>query len=170
MPVPQELKLNFKKSLVFCYSKDLEEPAATLAEDIDCDWVSVTLGKGKILSSDPIPTEKKAVAWLVGHGLRSDNYIGSSTRGNYVEIRILLDWLNQEGYSAVVDTCCEPNLRRVVAEAYRLDYYSCPDDFYVHPITGFDNIDLWWDTNKMAFRSCGGVGGQVPKITVELYV
>ena len=153
MPLPFALKN--KSYVVFCYTADLVKAAGTLAKFIGCKSVRIVLKKGTIAgSSDEIPTMGQ-VAWLVGHGLSTDSRVGSLQRGTYVEISVLLDWLVGEGYSAVVDTCCQPNMRRVVAAEYPLDYYSCPDDLDVLQIHQFPNLDHWWDTCKMALRSTG---------------
>ena len=158
MPLPGALKN--KSAAVFCYTADLEKASGTLAKIIGCEVVRVYLKKGTIAGSSGEVPAMGEVAWLVGHGLSTDSRIGSLQRGNYVEISVLLDWLVGEGYSAVVDTCCQPNLRRLVAAEYPFDYYACPDDVDVFQIHHFKNIDLWWDTCKMALLSTGPDGDE----------
>ena len=140
---------------VFCYTADLEKATRTLAGIIRSQWVRVLLNRGGFAGIRGDIPSMGQVAWLVGHGLSTDSLVGSLQRGTFVEISEILDWLVGEGYAAVVDTCCQPNRRRLVAAEYPLDYYACPDDVDVYQIHEFKTLDLWWDTCKIALRSTG---------------
>lgn len=151
MPKPAKLKTG--THVVFCYTSDLEKASAYLAKLLGCTWVRVLLGKGDVKGVSGVLPALADTAWLVGHGLKGDRRIGTLARGNYVEISVLLDWLVGEGYSAVVDTCCQPDSRRLTAAEYPLDYYAGPDSVDVYQIQQFKDFDSWWDANKMALRS-----------------
>jgi len=147
MPVPSTFAT--LKHVVFCYTTDLHKASKFLAALLKCPCIRVVLKGDRIVSVDgDIPTIAD-VAWLVGHGLGTDTQIGTLARASHVEIEQLLDWLVGEGYSSVVDTCCQPELRRVVAAAYPFDYYCATDGQNVTQIQTSASIDAWWSTNGM---------------------
>lgn len=148
MPIP--FSLTSKKSVVFCYSGDLDEAAETLAGHLGCDCVHVRLKKGEIRTVLETPPTGGEVAWLVGHGLSGDSLLGSLNRGVYIEVDPLLQWLDGEGYKAVVDTGCQPDRRRGVGANYRsMEYYATDDGRDVFQIQTCRDADDWWDTNNI---------------------
>lgn len=148
MPLPLELK--GKTHVVFYYTTDLKKAAQSLAKRLACPCVQVLLGKGnaKGMFGD-LPSVADA-AWLVAHGLDSDTRLGSLKRGTYVETEDVLDWLVGAGYSIVVDTCCQPDLRRGVGSQYPLSYYCTKDGKDVFQIWQYTDLESWWVGNELA--------------------
>lgn len=149
MPIPHAL--TSKKSVVYSYTADLDKAAQTLAGFLGCSCVRVRLNKGGFkVVLDPIPTGGE-VAWLVGHGLSTDSQLGSLARGTFIEVDTLLGILDGDGYTAVVDTGCQPDQRRVVARGNyaAMDYYATDDGRDVFQIVSFTSADDWWDNNNI---------------------
>lgn len=138
---------------VFCYTSDLEKASKHLAVLLGCPHLRVVLGKGEFKKSYGSTPSLGDVAWLVGHGLRSDKQLGSLARGTYIESETVLDILVGEGYKTVVDTGCQPDLRRTVAAEYPLDYYGTLDGRDVNVILDYADVDSWWDDNHIALRT-----------------
>lgn len=57
-------------------------------------------------------------------------------------------WLKGKKYEYLVDTCCEPDLRKLV-QTFGKNYYSTNDGEEVKVITAYDSFDKWWDENHM---------------------
>lgn len=153
MPVPVDLAARTDNG-AFGYTTDLVAASRRLAQLLgNCPHYRVVLGAGTILRGKGTLPALGDVAWLVGHGLATDTRIGSRARGTYIELEALLDWCVGNGYSTVVDTCCQPDLRRTVAAEYGgLDYFCTRDGHDVTQIVAYPSLDAWWDANHMTRR------------------
>ena len=141
MPVPVVLNT---ASSVFCYTSDLKDTSAYLVAKIGGQLINVSMGKGVITKVDVNIVGRK-VAWLVGHGLATDTQIHTVGLGCWVELAVPLKWLEDNGYTHVVDTCCSPNLRRGVKT--KLTYYCAADGQTVSKLSDAKDLDKWWDAN-----------------------
>jgi len=151
MPCPQTV-LNATDHVVFCYTTDLKEAARYLAGILGCTMVTITCetnakGGGIFGIDRGIPLTGKT-AWLVGHGLNGDIRIGTATHSRWVDVNDVLSWCDTNGYTHVVDTCCQPDLRRQEVSRYGLAYYCVPDGHNTGVITN-STLDTWWDLNNL---------------------
>lgn len=141
MSVPEKLMSN---AHVFCYSPDLLEASEKLAEYLNCSVSKVyewKWGPG---------VESATVAWLVGHGNKSNTIVGNDDGSFGYRIRDISEWLKTEGrdYKYLVDTCCYPN-RRKSSQTFGHDYYCTNDNECVLVITSYPSFDGWWDASHM---------------------
>lgn len=138
---------------VFCYSKDLQSAAGHLGALLGCqEYTFATLGKGGIVKVDALPQSGEVVAWLIGHGLKGSTTIMTLDAAFGVEIEYLLQWCYDNKFTDVVDTCCEPDARRIVAEKKfkgKLRYYCTTDGRTVGKINGIKSVNTWWDQESM---------------------
>ncbi len=161
MPIP--LELQGATHAVFCYTSDLLPASRRLQTFLggSTNLVRVTLtSSGAVSKVDGPVDDLRAAAWLVGHGGAGDARISTRGGGVHIEMETVLDWCLSNGYYYVIDTCCEPNRRRLEAATYRgLDYYSAGDGHEVLQIVNYTSLDAWWTANGMALRSGPTAGG-----------
>lgn len=137
------------KHVVFCYTSDLEKASKTLAKLLGCTCIRVYLKGAKVESVTDYPPKGTDAAWLVGHGLKTDTQIGTRNHASAIDIQVLLDLLVGDGFSTVIDTCCQPDQRKVVAAKSKLAYYCAADGHDVSQIQDSANLESWWTANGM---------------------
>jgi hypothetical protein len=147
MPVPSSFAN--MKHVVFCYTSDLEKASKTLAKLLGGTYIRVHLKGTAVESISDYPPNGANAAWLVGHGLKTDTQIGTLNRASKIDIQALLDLLVGDGFSTVIDTCCQPDQRKVVAAKSKLAYYCATDGHDVSQIQDSSSLDSWWSANGM---------------------
>jgi len=92
----------------------------------------------------------RSIAWLVGHGSSADTKVGTMvSRAKAVEMDNIIAWLSGENFTTIVDTCCEPDLRRK-CDMKGLTYYCARDGQVVSQNQAHASLDLWWTHNGMS--------------------
>lgn len=161
MPIPIVLTNAGASHAVFCYSSDLVDASKRLQGFLQGTYVRITLTNSGTVRQVSGPIDELCnVAWLVGHGGSDNARISTRGGGVYIETMAILDWCVGNGYYYVIDTCCAPDVRKIVAREYRgLDYYSAPDGHEVTQIVNSPTLDAWWDANAIDRRSGFDGGG-----------
>lgn len=141
MPVPDNLKI---KPHVFCYSADLVDASNALAGYLKCKVSMVYDG-----NFDP-EFQTAEIAWLVGHGSKSNTIVGNKDGSFGYKISSISKWLQAAdlNYTNLVDTCCYPNMRKRY-QTFNDNYYCTNDNQCVFKITGSPDFDTWWDDSNM---------------------
>jgi len=140
MVVPENLKIN---AHVFCYSPDLFAASEKLAGYLDCKISKVYVG-------EPYDPQSKTanIAWLVGHGSKTDSKVGNSDGSFGYTIGSICGWLKNYPYTNLIDTCCDPNKRKRY-QTFGDNYYCTNDNQCVEVITSYLSFDSWWDVSNM---------------------
>lgn len=143
MGVPKELLVNCH---VFCYSSDLRKASEDLATRLGCSY-SLIYSTGCDINDNALKAE---VAWLVGHGSSSDNKVGTKyQRDKALKITDITTWLNNKNtYKSIVDTCCQPELRKV-NHGFIGNFNCSRDGHLVRVNSDFNTLDLWWDSEMI---------------------
>lgn len=152
MPVP-EILTNPATAHVFRYAADLQQACQRLQERIaggnphpPLTTVN-TQQDPATFGGAPAVNQNSRVAWLVGHGRADSENIGTATFAGYpLSIDAIVEWLANQQYTHVVDTCCQPNLRRAVNRR-GMAYYCARDNQIVTLNQGHQSLDDWWDHN-----------------------
>jgi hypothetical protein len=152
MAVPSEV--NSGKLHIFGYAGNLKDACVKLQERLGGSGVPLTyvdLSKNPAtFSNDAASDGVSKVAWLVGHGIKTTSSVYSDDSTHYsLTIQTIVDWLISEGYTHVVDTCCEPNRRKNVNKRGKVKYYCAADNKTVSENQNEASLDAWWDNNGM---------------------
>lgn len=157
MPVPGTLT-NAANVHIFRYASNLNQACIVLQQRIASQNQSPPLTtvntqiNPATFGGDAAVNANSRVAWLVGHGIPNDMRIGTSNfTGHPVDIGFIMQWLSENGYTHVVDTCCSPNLRRT-ANRHGLIYFCAQDGQIVTENQNHHSLDEWWDHNGFAQR------------------
>lgn len=143
MPVPQELKSGNER--VFKYAENLSAACQKLESRLnDGIIIEVTIGEVETTLTNIEKAKNGKVAWLVGHGSARSSSVYSEERG--ISIQVIIDWLKNNNYTHVVDTCCSPNLRRR-AKMRGMKYYCASDSRVVSENQNYETLDAWWEDN-----------------------
>jgi hypothetical protein len=83
--------------------------------------------------------------------LKSTTAIGTVTKQTYEISTFILAWCATNGIATVVDTCCQPSMRKAAAakDHSKINFYCKQDDGDVYVITGYSTLDGWWSANNM---------------------
>jgi hypothetical protein len=150
MAVPNEIT-NSQNVHIFGYAPNLDDACTTLQTrlgGVNVPYTKIDLSTNPVgYAGDPAVNNNSRVAWLVGHGISTDANIYSNEDNHYaIAIQTIIDWLAAENYTHIVDTCCEPNTRRL-ANMRGLSYYCAADGRTVTENQYYPNLDAWWDDN-----------------------
>lgn len=152
--VPLNLK---SKAHIYRYSQDLDLACTELQSRLNnpCYYTQVEGDKGadKSHSGDDLFKSGDKVAWLVGHGSKSNIKIGDKDHIKYIYFSNIMKWLIQKKFTIVVDTCCQSQSRKYkFKKDYKNDirYFCVPNSWSTTQNQDYDTLDEWWDANQFA--------------------